>query len=95
MFSGKNRHCGVPITRGLRYILAGFCGDDSEFTLEDHGDSGDEDDDWEELSDDDDDDGSEGEDDEAEARALAAEAEMDLASLLPPGYLAEREASAK
>jgi len=24
LFSGKNRHCGVPITRGVRYILAGF-----------------------------------------------------------------------
>lgn len=24
IFSGYNRHCGVPITRGIRYILAGF-----------------------------------------------------------------------
>ena len=24
MFSGKNRHCGVATTRGVRYILAGF-----------------------------------------------------------------------
>ena len=31
MFSGKNRHKGVPITRGVRYILAGFLGDDSDF----------------------------------------------------------------
>lgn len=24
LFSGKNRHCGLPITSGVRYILAGF-----------------------------------------------------------------------
>jgi hypothetical protein len=24
MFSGKNRHCGLPITAGVRFILAGF-----------------------------------------------------------------------
>lgn len=24
LFSGKNRHCGVAITAGTRYILAGF-----------------------------------------------------------------------
>eukprot|EP00729_Bicosta_minor_P006387 gene6387-17794_t len=34
-FSGKNRHCGVPITRGVRYILAGFCGDDSAYAQQD------------------------------------------------------------
>ena len=95
MFSGKNRHCGVSITRGVRYILAGFCGDDSEFTLEDHGASGDEDDDDDEEYDEEDSDGeSDGSDDDgaAEAAQLAAEADMDLASLLPPGYLAAREA---
>lgn len=26
LFSGRNRHRGVAITRGVRYILAGFCG---------------------------------------------------------------------
>jgi predicted 2-oxoglutarate/Fe(II)-dependent dioxygenase YbiX len=25
LFSGRNRHRGVAITRGVRYILAGFC----------------------------------------------------------------------
>lgn len=25
MFAGQNRHCGVPVTSGVRYILAGFC----------------------------------------------------------------------
>ena len=24
-FSGRNRHRGVAVTRGTRYILAGFC----------------------------------------------------------------------
>ena len=24
MFAGKNRHCGVAITAGVRYVLAGF-----------------------------------------------------------------------
>ena len=24
LFSGRNRHCGLPITTGVRYILAGF-----------------------------------------------------------------------
>ena len=26
MFSGRNRHRGVPVTAGVRYILAGFLG---------------------------------------------------------------------
>jgi hypothetical protein len=25
LFSGKNRHCGMAISAGVRYILAGFC----------------------------------------------------------------------
>jgi len=24
LFSGKNRHCGLAISKGVRYILAGF-----------------------------------------------------------------------
>jgi hypothetical protein len=30
MFSGKNRHCGVPVTAGVRYVLAGFLGYDAD-----------------------------------------------------------------
>ena len=34
LFSGQNRHRGVPIVRGTRYVLAGFCafaeGEDDE-----------------------------------------------------------------
>jgi len=89
-FSGKNRHCGVPITRGVRYILAGFCGDDSDFAPPDE----DVDDmstllEEEELEEND-----ACDDDDAThlsiVKELANEAEMDLESLLPPGYLAQR-----
>ena len=28
MFAGRNRHCGRDTTAGVRYILAGFCGEE-------------------------------------------------------------------
>lgn len=83
-FSGKNRHCGVPITRGVRYILAGFCGDDSAYAQQDDIDEEQERIDEEAIEEEDDQDG------DAEAKELADEAEMDLDALLPPGYLAQR-----
>ena len=30
MFSGRNRHRGVPVSSGVRYVLAGFLGVEAE-----------------------------------------------------------------
>ena len=77
----------MPITRGVRYILAGFCGDASQvYAQQDDIDEEQERIDLEEM---DADDGDDGEDPAALAKALADEAEMDLEALLPPGYLAQ------
>lgn len=68
----------------MRYILAGFCGDDSAYAQQDDIDEEQERIDEEAIEEEDDQDG------DAEAKELADEAEMDLDALLPPGYLAQR-----
>jgi len=68
----------------VRYILAGFCGDDSAYAQQDDIDEEQERIDEEAIEEEDDQDG------DAEAKELADEAEMDLDALLPPGYLAQR-----
>jgi hypothetical protein len=88
MFSGKNRHKGLPITRGVRYILAGFLGDDSDFVPPDV-----DVDDVSSLEEEEEITGREhGKEDAAqELRKLAKGATMNMEDLLPPGYLEARE----
>ena len=90
MFSGKNRHSGVPITRGVRYILAGFLGDNyapddfeeddvSTLIAEEEAEAG------EAIGDNID------KNNKVEQQELAEGATMDLEMLLPKGYLEARE----
>ena len=92
MFSGKNRHSGVPITRGVRYILAGFLGDNSNYAPDDF-----EEDDVSTLIAEEEAEAGEAIGDnidnnnKAEQQELAEGATMDLEMLLPKGYLEARE----
>ena len=52
LFSGKNRHCGLAISSGVRYVLAGFLAFGND---DDDDDDNDDDDDDEDADDDEED----------------------------------------